>query len=300
MRVVMLVLAAGVALAPAVVTAQPSRRPAVHAHSPAPPGGATSTGAPEGSIPPIDPVNHWDTTDSDELIAHIQRAALGPPGPAARAIAGTLLSGVTPRVAATGLDALGALGRVEGTEAVLRFLDHRRASLRRHAVAAAAGIHSRPLVRALEARLGDGDADVRAEAAAALGDHDVGDHASLAPLWSAFDRDLNAALRPDGSQLAHNACVSIAKIGTVEDIDRLLGYLRRAPFGTMSDAFRAALERQDIPEATKLRIVQSVGDLATIEARAFLLTYANPRGHAPAPLAEAARTAAAHIGEPSP
>ncbi len=245
----------------------------------------------------VEPANPWDTTDPDELVAHIQRAALGPGPAGARAIAGTLLSGVTPRVAANGLDALGAIGRPEGAEAVLRFLDHRRAALRRHAVAAAAGIHTRPLVRALEARLGDPDADVRAEAAQALGEHGVGDTRSIAPLWTAFERDLDATLRSEGSALAHNAAVSLARLGGPDDMVRLVTFLRRAPFATMADAFRAALDRADLPEPARLRLVTAVGDLATHEAREFLTAWAGTHRRPPSPVSNAALTAAGRIAE---
>jgi HEAT repeat protein len=178
---------------------------------------------------------------------------------------------------------------------VLRFLEHRRASLRRHAVAAAQAIHTPELVRALAGKLGDSDEDVRVETATALGE--VGDAAVVPALFAAFDRDLETASGPEGGRLAHECARAIARVGTADDVTRLLGYLRRAPFRTMADAMRGAMARRDLPEPLKLRVVSAVGDLATREAREFLNAVVADAHGQETPVVRAARTAAERIAE---
>ena len=234
------------------------------------------------------------TPDSDTLLQVIQAAAVsGTDG--ARGISDVILRGVTPRVAAAGLDALGVLAQPSGAPAVLRFLEHRRAMLRRHAIAAAQAIHTPDLVRALVARLADSDEEVRVEAAAALAE--VGSAADADTLFTAFERDLEATTAPGSGRLLHECAKAIARIGSEHDVQRLLGYLRRAPFRSMADAMRSALTRRDLPEPFRIRIVQSVGDLATREVRDFLNSVIADAHGADSLVTRAARTAADRIAE---
>lgn len=231
--------------------------------------------------------------DADTLVQAIQAAAVAGTADGARSIGRMLMVGIPPRAAAAGLDALGVLGRAEGAPAVLRFLDHRRATLRRHAVAAAQAIHTPELVAALAARLGDSDEHVRNEAAAALAES--GSLREVAQSFAAFERDVDAVAGARGSALAHELAKHIARAGTVEHVTRLLGFLRRAPFETMSDALTIAVKRGDIPDAIKLRIVNDVGNLATPGVRAFLTGIADAPREAGLAASRAARTAADRI-----
>jgi len=231
--------------------------------------------------------------DADELVQAIQAAAVAGTTEGALSIARLLMVGSPPRAAAAGLDALGVLGRPEGAIAVLRFLDHRRATLRRHAVAAAQAIHTPELVAALAARLGDSDERVRTEAATALAD--VGGAREVAQAFAAFERDVDAMNGARGSALAHELAKLIARAGTVEHVTRLLGFLRRAPLETMSDALTIAVRRADLPDPLKIRIVNDVGNLATPGVRAFLTGIADAQRECGAAASRAARTAADRI-----
>jgi HEAT repeat protein len=233
--------------------------------------------------------------DADTLIQVIQSAAVAGNAEGARSISELLLRGVPPRAAAAGLDALGVLARPEGAPAVLRFLEHRRPMLRRHAIAAATAIHTPDLVAALVGRLADSDENVRVEAAVAVGE--VGNARATPSLFRAFERDLETVSGPDGNRLLHESAKSIARIGSVDDVTRLLGYLRRAPFRSMVDAIRSALGRHDLPEPFKVRIVQRVGDLATREVRDFLTSVVADAHGQESSVARAARTAADRIAE---
>lgn len=239
--------------------------------------------------PPTEP-----TPDSDTLLQAIQSAAVsGPDG--ARGIATILLRGVTPRVAAAGLDALGVLAQPETAPTVLRFLEHRRAQLRRHAISAAQAIHTPALVQALAARLSDSDENARVESAAALAE--VGSPAIAGALFAAFERDLEETAAPESGRLLHEAAKAIARVGAERDVQRLLGYLRRAPFRSMADAMRAAIQRQELTEPFRVRIVQAVGDLATREVREFLNSIIAEAHGQDSSILRAARVAAERIAE---
>jgi HEAT repeat protein len=201
-------------------------------------------------------------------------------------------------VAATALDALAAMGRPEAGPVLERFLEHHRPSLRVHAIDAAGVLHTPSLVRALEARLGDPEPAVRARAAWRLGE--VGSRANTARLWLALDRDLSAsaAARGNVTTFMHALVVSLARLGAVDDIDRLLTYLRRVPFPAIADGARAVLDRRDVPDPVKIRVVQALGNLGTREAREFLSTWASAQSVGrpnPGPVVAAARTAAGRI-----
>jgi HEAT repeat protein len=234
------------------------------------------------------------TPDSDTLLQAIQAAAVSGPDGAA-AISTIILRGVSPRVAAAGLDALGVLAQPIGTHAVLRFLEHRRPLLRRHAIAAAQAIHTPELVTAVSGRLADSDENVRVDAATALAE--MGTAANVPALFAAFERDLEATSAPNSGRLLHECGKAIARVGTEQDVQRLLGFLRRAPFRSMSDAMRAALGRRDLPEPFRIRIVQAVGDLATREVREFLNSVIADAHGSENAVTRAARTAADRIAE---
>ncbi len=211
----------------------------------------------------------WDMNDADALLERMQQAAAGNPSAAARNISAALMHGVEPRVAAFGLHALAALARREGAVAVQHYLEHRRPTLRRHAVAAAVAIGGPALSRAVEARVSDPDPGVRGDAAMALGE--MGDRAALGSVWTALDRDLQGSLDPQGTALIRGCAHTVARLGDEAAIERLLGYVRRAPFRSLTEAFELALRRNDLPDAVKTRIVSIVGGLATRDARDFLL-----------------------------
>jgi HEAT repeat protein len=214
---------------------------------------------------------------------------------AARRISQTLLTGPSPTVVVAGLDALAVLGRPEGAPAVLRYMRHRRASIRRHAVAAARAIHSPELLRALIAAIGDPAPDVRTDVVTALSE--IGGHGSVALLFTALQRDLDDATRPEGGPLTMPSAVGIGRFGAPDDVRRLLGMLGRAPFGAITAAMRVALRREDLPEPVRLEVVTSIGRLATHDARTFLDGFlADAHGHDDAVVREA-RAASERIAE---
>lgn len=248
MRIAPLLIAAGVGWTPAAFA-----QTTTHTHD-----------APDAVVPAW-----WDMNDADSLLERMQQAAAGDPATASRNISAALMHGVEPRVAAFGLHALAALARREGAVAVQHYLEHRRPTLRRHAVAAAVAIGGPALARAVAARVSDPDPGVRGDAAMALGE--MGDRAAVASLWTAMDRDLQGSLDSEGTPLIRGCAHSIARLGDEDAIERLLGYVRRAPFRSLTEAFELALRRNNLSDAVKTQVVSIIGGLATRDARDFLL-----------------------------
>jgi HEAT repeat protein len=237
-------------------------------------------------------------TPADEhraAISRIEAQAARATPESARAIGQTILRGAAPDVVATALDALAALGRPEGAPAVAHSLRHRRALIRRHAIAAARAIHTPDLVDALGDLLGDPVAAVRLDAAMALSE--VGNRAVGARVLEAFERDLDDAQGPDGGPLTRPCALAIGKFGSSDDVRHLLGFLGRAPLRAITDAMREAVRRPALAEALRVQIVTAIGRLATRDARVFLETVIADAGGQDNALVRAARESASRIGE---
>lgn len=243
--------------------------------------------------PTADPPAGWNLADATDTLARIQRAATGDARRGALEISSALLAGVEPQVAAAGLDTLGVLARPESADAILRYLDHRRVSLRRRALIAAARLHTPAMLRAIDARLGDSDADVRAEAARTLAD--VADPTSVRSLWAAFEHEAGTGLGSEGSPLLQESARALGSRGTDQDVERLLTFLRRAPFGALARAFEASLRRADVTNPVKLHVVNAIAGIATPQARELLTRLVDEHRGRPTPAIDAARSAVARI-----
>lgn len=152
---------------------------------------------------------------------------------------------------------LGILGRPEAIEELGSLLHHRRPAVRLRAVTALSQIRddrSRPLI---ESGLRDSNAGVRAEAARALGR--INARPSLALLQRAFERNI-----PEAAE-------SIGALGDAAAADRLLESVGRAPLSVLLPGFRRFLDRRDLTDPVKLRIVeQLVSRSPTTQVKAFL------------------------------
>lgn len=235
----------------------------------------------------------WAIHDREALLARINTAARAQGARSAGEISQVLLLGVEPAVAQAGLEALASLGRPEGAPAVRRFLAHRRALLRRHAVIAARGIGGTTLVRAVEARLSDPEVSVRLEAVRALGV--IGDGDAMTTLWRATERDLALGMQRGAESLTAAALTVLGARAPAALVERVLGLLERVPVPILDAGLRAALLRGDLTPALKLRIVRDVARLSTQDARAFLEGAADHSTGPAQPWVDAARRAAERI-----
>ncbi len=152
---------------------------------------------------------------------------------------------------------LGILGRPEAIDELSSLLRHRRATVRLRAVTSLSQIRD-PRTRSLiESGLRDSDNGVRAEAARALGR--INARGSLALLQRAFERNI-----PEAAE-------SIGALGDAAAADRLLESVGHAPLSVLLPGFRRFLDRRDLLDPVKLRIVeQLVSRSPTTQVKAFL------------------------------
>jgi hypothetical protein len=160
--------------------------------------------------------------------------------------------------------ALAALGRTRSPRALpvlSAMTQHRRAQAREAAYLAAANIADPQADLLLGRGLRDSSNAVRVVCARALGERALGGHTAAAQidlLFRAFERGVS------------EAGPAIGKLADAGQVERLHGFLGRAPIQAMLDAYRALLLRADVNEATKLAIVARLAELATPNVKLFL------------------------------
>jgi hypothetical protein len=165
--------------------------------------------------------------------------------------------GLPPDLLEQAVDTLMVLGSPEAGPVLFELVTHRRPGIRLRAVQAIAACRPRGADRALVTALSDADPQVRSAAAVALGE--LRAESAIDSLWLAFDRGVPEA----GSAVAH--------VARAEHVPRVLGYIGRVPFAQVRSMLATLLGRPEIPQRVKVDIIARVGELATAEARAFLL-----------------------------
>ncbi|MEM9865973.1 MAG: HEAT repeat domain-containing protein [Myxococcota bacterium] len=158
---------------------------------------------------------------------------------------------------------------------------HRNEGVRAAALDALAALRIRGAGETLSAALGDGSPIVRATAALGLGA--LGDRNHMDRLFTALDRNVLEAAQ------------AIGQIAEGDDIDRLLGYLGRISFDSLTPAFQELFARSNVNERTKFRLVGQLAELSTPGVRAYLLELADFTNEEA--VADAARSAAMRIAE---
>ena len=152
---------------------------------------------------------------------------------------------------------LGILGRPEAIEELGSLLRHRRSAVRLRAVTSLSQIRDERSRGLIESGLRDSNNGVRAEAARALGR--INARASLSLLQRAFERNI-----PEAAE-------SIGALGDAPAAEHLLESVGHAPLSVLLPGFRRFLDRRDLPDPVKLRIVeQLVSRSPTTQVKAFL------------------------------
>jgi HEAT repeat protein len=167
--------------------------------------------------------------------------------------------GLTPELLTAALETITTLARPEAGAILFDLAAHRRTEVRRQAVHAIRVCKPRGAEEALARALSDMDADVRREAAVALGE--IGTAASVDPLFQAFDRGIA------------EAGASLGAVLRPEDVGRFLEYLGRAPLSSLETALLEILGRDDMPEAKKIEVIERIEGLATVGARTLLEVF---------------------------
>ncbi len=152
---------------------------------------------------------------------------------------------------------LGIIGRPEAIDELSTLLHHRRPAVRLHAVTSLSQIRDERSRALVESGLRDSDSGVRAEAARSLGR--INARGSLQLLQRAFERNV-----PEAAE-------SIGALGDATAADRLLESVGHAPLSVLLPGFRRFLDRRDLADPVKLRIVeQLVSRSPTTQVKAFL------------------------------
>lgn len=146
------------------------------------------------------------------------------------------------------VEQLGFVGRVEAIPTLSTLLHHRRAAVRRLAVASLKGLFVRsrdPRVPPLlESGLRDSDANVRGESATALGE--INARASLPLLQRAFERNV-----PEAS-------VALGRLGDFTAAQRLIEFVGRMPLSVLIPGFEAFMARRDLTDDNRHAIVEAL------------------------------------------
>ncbi|MEM1417218.1 MAG: HEAT repeat domain-containing protein [Myxococcota bacterium] len=221
-----------------------------------------------------------DADDADAIRAALEDLAASRSRAAVQPIARRIRRGLPPPLVVPAIEALELIGHASAGPVLEMLLRHRSAEVRAAAAAAVAEVEARRAGPALRAALDDPDPNVRATAALALGR--VGDRRATPDLFRALERGL------------YEASASLGQLVRAPDVARYLGYLRRLPLSVLTPGLTEMLARRDLPNATKLEIVEAVGAVGSIDAKRYLEELVLLFGDAP--IARAARTAAEAIG----
>lgn len=193
---------------------------------------------------------------SENVEAGIQSLGLLGTKEAVEPLAARIRAGLTPALLETAIVTLMALGQPGAGPVLYELSAHRRPEVRLRAIEAITATNPPGAEQALSAALSDPDTQVRSAAATGLGE--IGAGSSLEKLFLALDRGNMEASAALGKAIAPG------------DSNRLVQYLGKLPFRSLSAAFVQVLQRTDVPESAKLELVSHLEEVGTGEVKGFL------------------------------
>jgi HEAT repeat protein len=196
---------------------------------------------------------------SEVLEAIAKLGELAEPG-GAQVLVDLLEKGPKDKVTEAALDALGAISNPDSIPILIEYMQHRRPKVRIIAINAIAEIKDKRVSEALKTALSDSDANVRKAAAYAIGRY--GDTSAIDILFKAFDRNV-----PE-------AAIAIGQIGGEDAMERLAGYLGKAPLDLLKPGLAEFLNRENFSMKGKIAIIDKLMELAGPEVKEFLKQYA--------------------------
>jgi HEAT repeat protein len=238
------------------------------AAEPKPPAGApkksvpqrNKKGAPAVTVDVAALTEKLKSSDPADVQAALGQAKAAGKGarPLAPVIEELLRRGPQTEVAGLALQALGEVGAEASAPAIVPYCHHRNPELRKQALAALSRTGGTDAAATVRAALSDPDRGVRGVAASGLGPLKAKD--AVVDLFAALDHDIG------------EAASSLGQLCTPADCDRLTAKLSTLGLDVMTSAFDAILFRPttDIPEDTKIHVIERVRDLHTEEASKYL------------------------------
>ncbi|RLB45920.1 MAG: hypothetical protein DRJ42_28875 [Deltaproteobacteria bacterium] len=198
-------------------------------------------------------------------------------------LAARIMKGLPPELLETAVDTLTVLGRPEAGDVLFVLASHRRAEIRARAVAGIISCRPEGASSALQSALSDLDPHVRSAAAVGLGQIEAA--GATDALFHALDRNIL------------EAATSLGQLVAAGEVARVLGYLGQVPLDVVTPALSEIIARENMEQETKLEVLGRIAELATPDARQFLVDMAesvpNDRRHRA--LREAATAAAERI-----
>ena len=194
--------------------------------------------------------------DHDQVEAGLQGLGVLGTADAVAPIVERVRKGLPPDLLDTAILTLMALGQPEAAPVLYELMSHRRPDVRVHAIEAVAALAPKGAETALSAALSDADAKVRSAAALALGE--VKAAGSVERLFQALDR---------GNLEASTA---IGKVLKPDQVARLITYLGKIPFRSLTPAIGELLGRKDITERDKIMVVGKLQEVGTPDVKAYL------------------------------
>jgi len=204
------------------------------------------------------------STDHDEIETAIQSLGLLGNPAAVQPIMSRIREGLPPDLLETSIVTLMALSQPTAAPLYFELLEHRRPEIRMRAIEAIVALKPREAENALQKALDDSDPQVRSAAALALGE--LRATGSVEILFRALDRGTFEASQAIGQAL-HS-----------EQLPRLFGYLGTVPFHSLAPAFSEVLQRKDISERDKLRVVSRLQDVGTREVKEYFAELSRTAG----------------------
>jgi HEAT repeat protein len=217
-------------------------------------------GKPPAKIDVAPAVQKLKSGDEGQIRAALDDLRLGATAAAAAApaVAEVLTKGLSEPLTQQAIDTLGDLESPEGSPALALYATHRTVAIRRSAVKALTRTKGPAAGAALKRALGDADAQVRGNAASALGALKAKD--AVPDLFVALDHKVN------------EAAASIGQLCNAEQCDQLASKLGKLPFDVVTGGLDPILFRPvaDVSEDTKIKVLGRLRELGTAEANRYL------------------------------
>ncbi len=240
------------------VNAQASRARAARAR----PAATATTGEPTAPVEDIATlVPRLRSANPDEVRTTIdQLSALDDPAVTPHIIE-ALRSGQPDAVTDRALEALRVLAQASSIEALSEFTHHRREATRRRAYQALSAIRDPRVAAMLEQGLRDSDRTIRGACALALGE--INARPAVDTLFRALQLGVIEAAQ------------SIGKLGDARAVERYNEFLGVQPLSVMLSGYGEFLRRNDIPEASKVAMINRLGEVSGTQVRQFIAQYAS-------------------------
>lgn len=175
---------------------------------------------------------------------------------AAPLIAKRIKAGLPPQLLFLAIDTIAAFPRGHSSTILLDLTKHRSVDVRVRSIDASVKLKLPGVDRALMAALDDGVPDVRD--AAIRGLSQIKSRRALPSLFSAFERQV-----PQSDE-------ALGQVAGQPELQRILGYLDDLEFRRIAPVLRAILDREEVSDRLKVRIISRLEQVSTAEVSFFL------------------------------